>query len=53
MTGYPLDAMFEEVAYLAYYLHWPYAEVMNLDHLERRRWVSEVDHINRRMNETA
>ena len=47
MTRYPSDRLHEEVAYLSYYLHWPYEQVMNLDHNERRRWVEEVARINR------
>jgi hypothetical protein len=50
MTGYPLDRLFEEVAYIAYHLHWPYDEVMRMEHSERRRWVSEVAKINERYN---
>lgn len=41
----------EEVAYLAYYLHWPHEEIMGLEHADRRLWVDEVAAINRRLNE--
>jgi hypothetical protein len=41
------------VAYLAYYFHWPYEQVMNLDHRERRRWAHEVARLNERINEAA
>jgi hypothetical protein len=51
--GHPSERLFEEVAYLAYHFHWPYAEVMALDHVERRRWVAEIAHINGRLNEAA
>lgn len=51
MMGYPLDRLFEEVAYIAYHLHWPYDEVMRMEHRERRRWVNEVAIINQRYNE--
>ena len=51
VTGYPSDALFEEVAFLAYYLHWPYEQIMNLDHRDRRQWIAEVSKINRRLNE--
>lgn len=47
---YPSDQLFEEVAYIAYYLHWPYDQVMQLDHHERQRWVSEVARINEHVN---
>ena len=53
MTRYPADRLHEEVAYLAYHFHWPYHEVMQLDHRERQRWVAEVARINQRMNEQS
>lgn len=53
MTGYPLDRLFEEVAYISYYLHWPYEQVMWLDHRERQQWVAEIARINRRLNEES
>lgn len=48
--GYPSAELFEEVAYVAYHFHWPYTELMNLDHLERRRWLQEIARINERIN---
>jgi hypothetical protein len=51
MTRYPSDRLHEEVAYLSYYLHWPYQQVMQLDHRERQRWAGEVASINQRLNE--
>ena len=51
MTRYPSDRLHEEVAYLAYYLHWSYGEVMRLDHRERQRWVAEAARINQRLHE--
>jgi hypothetical protein len=43
----------EEVAFLAYYLHWSYEQIVSLDHRERQRWVGEVSRINQRINESA
>lgn len=51
MTGYPLPRLYEEVAYVSYHLHWPYEQVMQLEHHERRQWVAEIAKINRRINE--
>jgi len=48
--GYHSDRLFEEVAYVAYHFHWPYAQLMDLDHLERRRWIQEIAKINQRIN---
>jgi len=53
MTGYPLDTLFEEVAYISYHFHWPYEQVMGLEHRERQQWVAEIAKINERLNESA
>jgi hypothetical protein len=53
LTGYPSELLYEEVAFVAYYLHWPYQQIMALDHRERQRWVGEVSRINQRLNEAA
>jgi len=53
MIGYPSDALYEEVAFIAYYLHWPHQQIMALDHLERRKWVAEVSRINQQLNQSA
>jgi hypothetical protein len=49
----PSDRLFEEVAYIARYLHWPYEQIMALDHRERRRWVEEIRRTNEALNELA
>jgi len=43
--------LFEEVAYIAYHFHWPYGQIMNLEHQERQRWVQEIAKINKRLND--
>ncbi|HXG30006.1 MAG TPA: DUF6760 family protein [Thermodesulfobacteriota bacterium] len=50
MAGYPLDRIYEEVAFIAYHFHWPYEEIMNMEHRERRRWCEEISKINRRLS---
>lgn len=50
---YPLDRLFEEVAYIAYHLHWPYDQIMALDHGERQQWVAEVVRINQRLGDDS
>lgn len=50
ITGYPLDRIYEEVAFLAYHLHWDYEIIMNLEHKERLRWCDEVSKINQKLN---
>lgn len=51
VLGYPLNALYEEIAFIAYHFHWPPEAVMNLEHLDRRRWVQEISAIHRRLNE--
>ena len=53
ITGYPLDQLYEEVAYIAYYFHWPLMGILELEHAERRRWVEEIAGINQRLAEMA
>jgi len=48
-----LDRLFEEVAYIAYHFHWPYDQIMALEHGERHHWVDEIATINQRLNEES
>lgn len=50
MTGYPLDRIYEEVAFIAYYFHWSHDEIMQMEHLERKRWCEEISNINRKLS---
>jgi len=49
--SYPSDRLFEEVAYLSHCFHWPYGQVMALDHRERQRWVAEASRLSERLHE--
>ena len=51
MIGYPLGQVYEEIAFIAYHFHWSHADVMGLEHVDRRRWVAEISGLNQRMNE--
>jgi hypothetical protein len=53
IAGYPLEKLYEEVAYLAYHFHWPPEYLLELDHFERHRWVEQVAAINRKLNDAA
>ncbi len=50
VVGYPLSALYEEVAFVAYHFHWPVETILNLEHAERRKWVGEISAINERRN---
>ena len=30
---------------MAYHFHWPYEQLMQLEHRERRRWIEEITKI--------
>jgi transcriptional antiterminator len=51
ITGYPLDQLHEEVAYIAYHFHWPLERILELEHADRLRWCAEIARINERLNE--
>ncbi|WP_370368761.1 DUF6760 family protein [Catenulispora sp. GP43] len=48
---YTADRLWEEVVYLAYYLHWPLRDVLDLEHPDRARVIREVGRIHSRMAE--
>ena len=47
---YPQNQLYQEMTFLAYYLHWPRGDVMSLSHLERRRWCREVSAVNKKLS---
>ena len=47
---YPLQQLEEEVAFVAYYLHWDHEQIMQMEHIDRRKWVHQVSNINQRLN---
>jgi hypothetical protein len=51
IVGYPLAQLQEEVAFIAYYFHWPLGRILELEHGDRRRWVEEISGINRKLRE--
>jgi hypothetical protein len=42
MIGYPSDQLYGEVACIASEFHWSLEEIVNLEHRDRRRWVTEI-----------
>jgi hypothetical protein len=49
MIGYPSQRLREEVACLAWHLHWSFDDVMGMEHVERSRWIREVVRIQERL----
>jgi hypothetical protein len=48
---YASERLLEEVAYVAYHFHWSFEELLDLEHPVRRRFVEEIDRLNRRATE--
>lgn len=48
---YAPDRIYEEVAYVAYHFHWPLGDILDLEHPQRLRYVSEIADINNRLNQ--
>lgn len=51
MIGYPLERLYEEVAYIAYHFHWPHSQILRLEHRDRLLWVEQIAKINRRLSD--
>jgi hypothetical protein len=46
-----LEQLYEEVAFIAYYFHWPLKDILELEHDDRRTWVEQISGINSRLRE--
>ena len=44
----PEDRLHGEIAYLAYHLHWPLDDLLDLEHMDRVRMVRAVVSLNER-----
>ena len=48
---YAPDRIREEVAYVAYHFHWALDDILDLEHADRLRYVSEIAKINTRLSQ--
>ena len=48
--SYPLERIYQEVAYIAYHFHWSIEDVLDMEHRERQIWVREISEINKEIN---
>jgi hypothetical protein len=42
----PDDRLWQEIVYIAYYLHWSFDSILELDHRSRIRVIEEIGRIN-------
>jgi hypothetical protein len=47
----PTDRLWEEIVYIAYYLHWSFDSILDLDHPSRARVIEEIGAINARLSD--
>ncbi len=48
---YAADRLHEEIAYVAYHFHWALDDILDLEHADRLRYVSEIARINTRIGQ--
>ncbi|MEU9704468.1 DUF6760 family protein [Streptomyces sp. NPDC047981] len=48
---YSADRLWEEVVYVAYYLHWPADSILDLEHPARQRVIEEIGRINLKISD--
>ncbi|WP_214323254.1 DUF6760 family protein [Nonomuraea sediminis] len=41
MTHAP-SRLYEEIAYVAYHFHWPLDDILDLEHADRERFVTQI-----------
>ena len=46
MLRYPPEAIWQEIAFLAYHLHWPLDDLLDLEHGDRVRLIRAVSNLN-------
>jgi hypothetical protein len=50
---YGTDLLMEEVSYVAYHFHWPFDEILDLEHPLRRDFVARIAGMNSAVNAAA
>ena len=53
MKRYPVEPLWQEIAYLGYHLHWSLDDLLDLEHMDRVRLVRAVVSLNQRAWEAA
>lgn len=53
MKRYPGSALWDEIAYLAFHLHWSLDDLLDLEHRDRARLLGRVRDLDHRSRTTA
>jgi hypothetical protein len=46
----PVGRLWEQIVYIAYYLHWSFDTILDLDHASRAKVIEEIGKINIRLS---
>jgi hypothetical protein len=46
-SGYPLNQLYQEIALIAWHLHWSRQDIVRLEHGERQQWIAEINRLQR------
>jgi hypothetical protein len=49
----PVGRLWAEIVYIAYYLHWSFDTILDLDHASRARVIEEIGKINTTLGTTS
>jgi|TARA_B100000579_G_C22463773_1_gene680159 hypothetical protein len=49
-VSYPLERLYQEVAYIAYHFHWSMDDILDMEHKERQVWIREISEVNKEIN---
>lgn len=52
LTTYPADRLWDEVVYVAYYLHWSHAEILDLEHPARTTVIEAIGRIHNQLGDS-
>jgi hypothetical protein len=52
VLSYPLEKIYQEVAYISYHFHWSLDSILEMEHKECQIWIREISEINKQINES-
>lgn len=53
MKRYPETALWDEIAFLAYHLHWSFDDLLDLEHRNRTRMVRRITELDKQTGDRS
>lgn len=50
VTRFPVEQLYKEIAFIAYYMHWNRDDILDMPHSERQIWCKEISEINNELS---